>query len=154
MADELEKLEGQAAELDAQAATADNPNAPPEAEAVPVDIAAEVAALIQTAAGILTPAFPSLGTIYTPETCKRLGDAAAPVMEKYGVSVGGLFDRWGAEITLAAVAFPVVIATVQGVKGDLASRRQQPAPQARPVHPGDFVPPHAGQYAQERAGGS
>lgn len=125
MSEELQALEAQAAAIDAEAATPD-PAAAPEAEAVKVDVAAEVAALIETAAGLLTPAFPCLATIYTTATCRRLGEAAAPVMDKYGLSVGGLFDRWGAEITLAAVALPIAMATAQGIKADRAKRRAPP----------------------------
>lgn len=99
-------------------------------------------ALIETAAGILTPAFPSLATNYTTATCRRLGEAAEPVMDKYGLSVGSLFERWGAEITLAAVALPIALATAQGIKADLAKRRAPPdIPEAA----------NQGSYAQDRA---
>lgn len=142
MSADLQALEAEAAVIDAEGAAPDAPAAAPEPAAVKVDVAAEVAALLATVAGILTPAFPCLANIYTEPTCRKLGEAAAPVMEKYGVSVGGLFDRWGAEITLAAVAFPVVAATVQGVKADLAARRNPPP-----------EPPAANQgaYAEERS---
>lgn len=151
MTDELENLAAAAAAVDATAAA---PEVLPGAEAAPPpDVAAEMSALLVAVAGLLTPLFPSLATIYTKETCDRLGTASAPVMDKYGLSVGGLFDRWGAEITLAATAFPVAIATAQGIRADLAQRQaQQDATPVRVAHPGDFVPPHAGNYADERAG--
>lgn len=144
MDSELDQLEVQAAAVDADAAAPD-PSAPPEPEAVAIDAAAEVAALLQTVAGILTPAFPCLAEIYNEATCQRLGEAAAPVMDKYEVSVGGLFERWGAEITLAAVALPVGIATVQGIKADLAARKAKPEKQAESSE-------GQGAYAEERAG--
>lgn len=144
MTDELDQLQNAATAIDAEAATAADPGAAAEAEAVPVDVAAEIAALLQTVAGILTPAFPCLAEIYTEPTCQRLGGAAAPVLEKYGLSVGGLFERWGAEITLAAVAFPVAIATAKGIKADMDARRNAP----RDVTP---PPPAASNYADERA---
>lgn len=151
MSENLDQLEAAAAAIDAAAEA--GPEVIPGAEVPPPpDVAAEVSALLLAVAGILTPAFPSLARIYDEPTCKRLGAATAPVLEKYGVSVGGLFDRFGAEISLIATAFPVAVATVQGVKSDLAARRQA-APPERVPHPGDFVPPHAGAYAQERAGG-
>lgn len=147
MSEDLQALEAQAAAIDAEAAAPDVAAAEPEA--VRVDLAAELAALLQTAAGILVPAFPCLATIYTEATCKRLGDAAAPVMDKYGWSVGGLFDRWGAEITLAAVALPVALATAQGVKADLAAKRKPPEPEPNPpAPPTDAVNQSA--YAEER----
>lgn len=144
MSAELEALESQAAVIDSETAAPDAAAAAPDPESVKVDVAAELAALLETVAGILTPAFPCLASIYNTATCRRLGDAAAPVMDKYGLSVGGLFERWGAEITLAAVAFPVVAATVQGVKADLAARRAPPAPETPP-------PANQSAYAEERA---
>lgn len=130
MSDDLDRLAAEAAAIDGQASAAVNPE--PEAEAAAaVDVPAEVAALLQAVAGLFAPMFQSLGTIYTPDTCRRLGEAAAPVMEKYNLSVGGLFDRWGAEITLAATALPVAFATWQGVKDDLAARREK---DAKPVN--------------------
>jgi hypothetical protein len=131
----LDDLQAEAASIDAQAAPE---TFAAEPETPKLDVAAEVAALLLTAAGLLSPAFPSLGTIYTEPTCRRLGDAAAPVMEKYGLSVGGLFERWGLEITLAAVALPVALATVQGIRSDLAARKVKPVeppPVERDVSP-------------------
>ena len=63
-------------------------------------------------------------------------------MEKYGLSVGGLFDRWGAEITLAATAFPVALATWQGIKADSQEKRTR---EAKPVNDAP------GNYAAERS---
>lgn len=139
---DLDRMEAEAATVDGQATAA---SAPPDApEVAAPDVPAEVAALLQTVAGLFSPLFPCLASIYTPDTCRRLGDAAAPVMDKYGWSVGGLFERWGAEITLAATAFPVAMATWQGVKADLAAKR---APKAEPS-------PATGNYAAERADGA
>ena len=129
---ELEALAGQAQAIDAAEAVALDPAAPAGSpEVAPPDPAAEVAALLATVAALLSPMFPSLGTIYTESTCRRLGDAAAPVLAKYDLSVGGLFERWGPEITLLGAALPVGVATWKGVKADLAARRapkDEPAP--------------------------
>lgn len=118
---DLEQLSAAAAAVDSMAeAGADLPvAAAPDAQA---DSAGEVAALLSVVAGMLSPLFPSLPGIYDQATCRKLGDAAAPVLEKYDVSVGGVFERWGAEITLAAVALPVAIATAQAIKSDLSAR--------------------------------
>jgi len=145
---ELDQLEAAAAVVDAEA-VAHDPATAPEQEAVRIDAAAEVAALLQTVAGILSPAFPCLAGIYDESTCRRLGEAAAPVMDKYGLSVGGLFERWGAEITFAAVALPVAIATAQGVKADIAARRAPPPPA---VQPEAEQPNTRGGYAVAPAG--
>ena len=139
----LESLSLQAAALDA-ATDAAAPGAAAEAEAQAADVPAEVAALLKTVAGLLTPAFPCLEAIYTDATCRQLGEAAAPVMAKYGVSVGGIFDRWGAEITLAAVALPVGIATLNGIKADQAARKVKPGNLPAPAAPGAPDPAMAG----------
>lgn len=138
----LDDLAAAAAAIEAEAAP---PAVQPEAEAAPAaDVAGEVAALLKTAAAMLTPAFPCLAEIYTDATCRQLGEAAAPVMAKYGVSVGGLFDRWGAEITLGAVALPVALATYQGVKADLASRNKRPGEAGTPARAGAAAPQPSG----------
>lgn len=117
---DLQALEAEAAALDATAAAV--PGAV-EAPAAPVvDSAAEVAALLQTVSALLSPMFPSLSTIYTEATCRKLAAAAAPVLAKYDMSVGGLFERWGPEIGLAAAALPVAVATHRGIRADLAAR--------------------------------
>lgn len=135
--EDLNKLAAQADALGAaEAAQNDQAESDAEQAAAAPDLAAEVAALIGTVAAMLAPAFPSLGVIYSEATCAQLGKAAAPVMEKYGLSTGGLFERWGAEITLAAVALPVGVATVQGVKADLAARKKA-AEQAGAAAPDD-----------------
>lgn len=123
----LDNLAAEAAALDV-AADAAAPGAAEEAPAA--DVAAEIAALLKTASAMLTPAFPSLSEIYNDVTCRQLGEAAAPVLAKYGVSLGGIFDRWGPEITLAAVALPVSIATYKGIKADSAARSAPAAGQA------------------------
>jgi hypothetical protein len=130
----LESLAAEAGALDA-AADAAAPVAAAEPEAPAADVPAEVAALLKTVTGMLTPAFPCLAEIYTDATCRALGEAAAPVMAKYGVSVGGIFDRWGAEITLAAVALPVGAATWKGVKAELAAGKATPDKVSAPVAP-------------------
>ena len=142
--DELAQLENQAAAIDATASAAADPGQVPEKDVTPPDVAAEVAALVKTVADLLTPAFPSLGLIYTPETCDRLGAAAAPVMEKYGWTVGEVFGKWGPEIGLAVAALPVVVATVKAVRHDIEQRRNPPPP-------ADDGGAGQGSYAQDRA---
>lgn len=139
----LESLAAEAAKLDA-APDAAGPGAAAEPEAPAADVPAEVAALLKTTAAMLTPAFPCLAEIYTDATCRQLGEAAAPVMEKYGVSVGGIFDRWGAEITLAATALPVAAATWKGIKADNAARKATPDKVSAPAAPGESVHVPAG----------
>lgn len=151
----LESLAAEAAALDV-APDAAGPGAAAEPEAPAADVPAEVAALLKTAVGLLTPAFPCLAEIYTDATCRQLGEAAAPVMAKYGVSVGGIFDRWGAEITLAATALPVAAATWKGVKADNAARKALPDKMSVPesAAPGAPVPVPAGALVIPSPGGA
>lgn len=122
---ELDQLEHAALAVDAMGEQA-APGAP-AAEAPAADPAAEVAGLLQTVAAMLSPMFPSLAEIYTTQTCAALGQAAAPVMAKHGLSMGGIFERWGAEIALLGAALPVGIATAHGIKADLAAKKPKPA---------------------------
>lgn len=128
----LDNLIAEAGALETEAAPPPAADAP---EAAAHDLPAEVAALLQTTAAMLAPMFPSLAKVYTEETCRSLGVAAAPVMQKYGLTVGGIFDRWGAEITLAATALPVAVATYEGVRSDLAARKKTESPAAAPSQP-------------------
>ena len=66
-----------------------SPGAPapvPGAPARGPDYQGEARDVVNTLVAIAAPAFPSLAPIYTPEVCERIAAAAAPVMEKYGVS--------------------------------------------------------------------
>lgn len=125
---ELDQLAAAAAAVDNMteqgAPGADLPGA--SGEVHQADQSDEVAALLLTVSGLLAPMFPSLAGIYTRETCASLGKAAAPVLAKYELSVGGLFDRWGAEIALLGVALPVGLATVQAISADLEAKKAKP----------------------------
>ena len=49
-----------------------------------VDLATEIAGLVQAAVGMLAPAFPSLPGIYTPEATQAASMAVAGVCNKHG----------------------------------------------------------------------
>jgi hypothetical protein len=53
-----------------------------------------------TAMGVL---YPSTEKIFNELTRDKFANALAPVLEKYGMSLGGVFGRWGVEINLAFV---------------------------------------------------
>lgn len=122
MSAELEALQHEAVAVDAE-------NAPPTVDPVaaepaqPVNEAAEIVGLLTILAGLFTPVFPSLSKIYTPETVQSLADAAVPVMNKHGWTTGEFMGKWAAELALAAVAVPVALATVQGVRADIAAAK-------------------------------
>lgn len=122
MSSELDALQHEAVAVDAE-------NAQPAVEPVaaepvqPVNEAAEIVGLLTILAGLFTPVFPSLAKIYTPQTVQSLADAAVPVMQKRGWTTGEFLGKWAAELALAAVAVPVALATVQGVRADLAAAK-------------------------------
>ena len=123
----------QAADFAALQASADGaPMAPGETAPVEkpaVDVAGEIAGLITMVVVTLGPAFPSLKEIYTQETTAAAAGAIAGVCEKYGWLQGGMMGEWGPEIGCLVVVGPLALATVAGVKGDLARRAKPKAPE-------------------------
>ena len=93
----------------------------------PPSTADELRGLIHFSVNVLSPLWPTLREVYGTETVDALAEAGGPVLEKYGLSVSGLFGRWEAEIALAMVVIPVGISTVRAVRHDneQALKRQQ-----------------------------
>lgn len=91
--------------------------------AVPMGAEQEAKEVIEFGCSLFVPLYPSLAQVWTPEVRGNIATAAAPLMEKYGVTLGGIFDQWGAEIRFAMVAFPVASATVGAIKHDNAARK-------------------------------
>lgn len=151
MSEELEKLDAQCAALDNEVAP--QPVAVPEvAQAAPVVSANEVqelASVLQMIAGLFVPVFPSLQTIYTPETCHALASAAVPVMLKRGWSLASVTAGWGEEIALGAVAIPLGFATWQAVKADIAqAEKLAKLADKTPAAAGDRLETGAGAQTQ------
>lgn len=127
--DNLSSLKSEAAQIDAEAhdTPASIVSAPgvTEQPAAPVDYADEAHSLLTFAVSMLGPLYPSLNRIYTPETVDKLAAKAGPVMEKYGLTAGGLFEKWKKEIDLAVIAVPLAIATYKGIRADLAAMKER-----------------------------
>ncbi|MEG2045804.1 MAG: hypothetical protein RR100_03045 [Comamonas sp.] len=94
-----------------------------EQQAPQVDIAQEIAGLVQAAVGMLAPMFPSLPGIYTPEATQAASVAVAGVCNKHGWMQGGMMGRYGEEIACALIVGPIAFATYKGVQSDLAARQ-------------------------------
>lgn len=123
MSNDLENLAAQAAVLDAETAPVDM-TAPAAEPAAPVMSAAdEAAGVIKFAVALFVPLFPSLEAVYTTAAQARLADVAGPVMTKYGLTMGGLFEKWGPEINLAIVAVPLAMETGRAMRADIAARQ-------------------------------
>lgn len=93
----------------------------------PIDLGGELAGLLQVVAGILTPALPSLGAIYTEANCQAAGAAVASVCNKHGWLQGGILGGYAEELAAVAVLGPMAMATYAGVKADLAKAKAEPA---------------------------
>ncbi len=114
-----EALEGEPApEVAAEAAT----------EPEPLNNAEHVQAVISTAVTVLTPMFPSLQKVYTPEVTKALADATVPLANKYQVNVLGWMQRWAEEIAFATIAIPVGMSTYGAIMHDLKAKEQNAPP--------------------------
>lgn len=123
---EINALAAQAAAIETEI------NALPETAAAPGSATtstseAESLDLIKFAVVLFTPIFPSIGKVYSEPAQRRLAAVVAPVMEKYGWTVGGIFEKWGAEINLAVVAVPLAMETLKAVRHDTAERAKQEA---------------------------
>jgi hypothetical protein len=79
--------------------------------------------VIEFAANLFFPLFPSLVQVYPKEVRENLAEVSAPLMEKYGITLGELFKKWGAEIRFGMVALPLASATVKAVKYDNMQRK-------------------------------
>lgn len=132
---EIERQIGgeQAADLAALTAQATNvpaaPGAPVEPEPEPSDLAGEIAGMTLAAVEMLGPMFPSLPTIYTPTATAMAAAAVAKLCKKRGWLENGLTGKWGEEIACALIVGPLAVATVKGVRSDLAARAPAQEPQ-------------------------
>lgn len=101
----------------------------------PPDLAQELAGLMQMAVATLGPAFPSLKSIYTPETIGAASESIAAVCRKHGWMQGGMMGEYQEEVTCLFVVGPLALATVQGVKADIAARAKKPEQIQAPAMP-------------------
>lgn len=137
---ELDKIAAEAA-----AETAEMPQQAQAVQVQPAEVMAkEIGGLVTGLVGVLSPAFPSLKTIYTPEAIGAAAAAVSAVCVKHGWLESGLMGEYGEEITALIVCGPLAVATYQGVKGDMA-RMKEKAKAEEPVQAVPPVPPAAHQ---------
>jgi hypothetical protein len=131
-------LTAEDAALIAQGAALDVESTPPPVDAatgqpiVPTDYGTEAAMLISTLVLVAAPFFPSIPKIWAQPKQQAVAAALAPVMEKYGFTLGDFMGAYKEEITLIVVAGPLVLETIDGIKADRAASRK-PAPAATPT---------------------
>lgn len=102
------------------------------AEAVPAGptLAQEIEGLVTLAVKVLSPAFPSLPGIYTPDVTGAAAGAVAALCEKHGWLSGGLAGQYGEELAVAVIVGPLAVQTWASCKSDMEARRAtRPAPE-------------------------
>ena len=92
------------------------------------DLAMELTGIIGAVVAAVSPALPSLRGIYTEEVTKAAAASIAGVCVKHGWLSGGLMGEYAEELTCLMVCAPLAMATVQGVKADLAKMKEKNQP--------------------------
>ena len=129
---ELEGIIGQAALVDNEvAAAAPGAMLEAQAEAEVMSLASEntegVSFILGMAVPLLSKMYPSLADVYTPEACGQVGAAMGPLLAKYGVNLKEWGGAYKEEIGALFVCGPIALATVAGIKADIAARAGAPA---------------------------
>lgn len=98
----------------------DQVNQVDQEQAAPLASNAEtIAGTLQAAIGILSPMFPSLQKVYTPETIQAVSQTVGAVADKRQWNVSKIMGGYAEEIAAVAVVAPVAYATYQAVLHDL-----------------------------------
>lgn len=84
-----------------------------------------VAGVLEMAAPMIAPLYPSVAAIYTPAVCAQVGESLGPVMAKYGIDLGEWGGRYKEEMVALFTCVPIMLATIKAVKADVAAK--QPA---------------------------
>lgn len=118
-----------------------------------------VAGVLEMAAPMIAPLYPSVAAVYTPQVCEQVGGALGPVMAKYGIDLGEWGGRYKEEITALFVCVPVVMATMKALKADVAARaaKEQPAISEsvdRPLTPPGILKPGDYGYVESAGNGN
>ncbi|MBL8433674.1 MAG: hypothetical protein JNL99_01940 [Zoogloea sp.] len=117
----LEDLAGACAVVDAEATPSPADLQPAVVGPDPVQVlAAEVSGLIQILLALLSPPFPSLKAIYTPDVVEQLSRSIAAVCVKRQWLEGGFMGDYAEEMTLALIVLPLGVQTYHAVRADLA----------------------------------
>jgi hypothetical protein len=127
----MTEVRAAAQRVDAEMSAVQEAAAPPVEEAT-TEIAAEPAlssidearGLVGMLVAMVVPFMPRLAEIYDEPARESLAQAAAPLLNKYGVSVGSMFERWKEEVAFAFVALPLALKTVQVLKEEQNKKRQ------------------------------
>jgi hypothetical protein len=91
--------------------------------------------LVQFVFDGVTPVYPTLTPIYTPEVRARLADSIGRLMQKYQFDLATLFARWEPEIRFVMVAMPLIVPTANAIREQRAADRAAAAAAAAATKP-------------------
>ena len=128
--DNLDALAMQADGLDAEiAAAAPGAIIAQQEEAAALDQGTNNGKALRLMLGLGVPLlgklYPCIVEIYTEEAQEQVADSLGPVLTKYGVDLGDLGGAYREEIAAAIVCVPLALATVAGMRADIAARAAQ-----------------------------
>lgn len=126
-AESLAALQGQVLAAEPVEGTGEGAGAGGVSGTVPMSPEDEARDLIQFGLSLFAPLYPSLERIYTPDKQARLAAVTGPLMAKYNLSLGAIFEKWGPEINFAIVALPLAAETAKAVKAENAAREAENA---------------------------
>ena len=116
----LASAEGVDAELAGAAAAPGSPSSPPP-PAIPLEV--EIAGIFELAGVGAGQFLPTVGATLDAAACKKLGDALAPVVRKYGLERYLTGFAWRVELQALLVCVPIVAAVIAAARADIAIAR-------------------------------
>lgn len=129
---ELEQLLAKADAVDAANAPPPPPGEPPAgAPEPPPDPARELEPVLMVLRTVVVKLRPSLEPVWSEGAMRDISRAIPPVLDKYGLTVGGIFAAFGPELALAAAVGPVAWGTWQTLAAERAvdvNAKPAPAP--------------------------
>lgn len=128
------------AEAEAITPPAFDPNTPAEDAPPPADYNVDAKGLTDFVAAGLSSIYPRTAQVLTDAKRAEFAAALAPVMEKYGLSLGVVFGRWGAEINLAFVTATMAIPLANAIRDDRAAAKAEAAAKEVATRAADPIP--------------
>lgn len=119
--DTLRHIENQAAAHDREAfGQFDDQQATQEPEQSQ-DSLIEAQMVYMVARAALVPLYPCIEKIYTDDQIKNLATVTAPLLDKYGLSSGGILAKWAPEFAFIVTVAPLAMQTVQAIREERAA---------------------------------
>lgn len=135
---DLQQIAAEAAQLEAETAPAaiSDPSAPDGSEnEAPIDFQQEAVDLMDFVLAALDPFYPCLEKVYTPQKKEKLARALGKVMAKYNLTFLSFLGKWGPEIELIIVVFPLARETYKAIKAETAALEVKDTQPATPMQP-------------------